>query len=165
MGKLKIAREKHENAIKNEWEMRKNEPISKSLSRACKSCEKGSQDNVNHFSIRATSVHISLRLLYGLAEKTFFNPRASLLKGNLVRVFKKNLLFFPSFFFSPFFFFFPCFLLFSLFSSHVCFYCLGVYLTLNPLKNAFKNPLKNTLKNTLKNHIRCIDFQHAEIIF
>ena len=54
MGKSKKAREKTrkcENTTKNEWEMRKNEPNSKSLSRACKKILSGSQEGVNRKSI------------------------------------------------------------------------------------------------------------------
>ena len=61
---------------------------------------------------RAYKLTITLRV----GGKTFFNPRASLLKCNLVRVLKKIFFFFRPFFsplFSSFFlvfFFFPCFL-------------------------------------------------------
>ena len=107
---------------------------------------------------RAYKLTITLRV----GGKTFFNPRASLFKGNLVRVFKKKSSFFSSLFFFPFF------LLFSLFSSFFLVFFACMFLLFgclfdpesienalkNPLENTLKNPLKNTLKNPLKNALK-----------
>ena len=54
--------------------------------------------------IRATRGHIESRLPLRVGGKTFFTPHASLFKGNLACVFKKNLLFSSFLFFFPFFF-------------------------------------------------------------